>query len=195
MLDTENVGHGRRMFGLCRRTAALVWVMLLLAPGAARADAFFTGFGGVTVGNDTTEQVGTFGLSLAAMTGGLFGFELDFGRTGTAETDTVFVIGSQTTTVTGNILIGIPLGAVRPYVVGGAGWIRTEAEAIGGESERRDGLAVDFGGGLMGFFGDHVGARVDLRYIRAVTSGDDFFDFDFEALDVVRFTGGLILRF
>ena len=195
MLDTETAGHDRRRSSLCRRAASFVWVVLLLAPGAAGADGLFTGFGGVTFGNDTTEKVGTFGLSIAGMAGGVFGFELDVSRTGKAETDTVFVTGSQTTTATGNVLIGIPLGAVRPYVVGGLGWMRTEAEAVGGEGGRRDGLAVDFGGGLMGFFGKHVGARVDLRYIRAVTSSDDFFDFDFAELDVVRFTGGVIFRF
>ena len=130
-----------------------------------------------------------------AWRGGGFGFEVDFGRTDTATTDAVFVTDSRTTTLTGNILIGIPLGAVRPYVVGGLGLVRTEAEAVGGATERVDGLGVDFGGGLMGFFGEHVGGRVDLRYFRAVSTGDGFLDFEFEQLHYVRFTGGLILRF
>ena len=58
-----------------------------------------------------------------------------------------------------------------------------------------DGLGVDIGGGLMGFFGDHVGARVDIRYIRAVTAGESVFDFEFEKFNFVRATGGLVLRF
>ena len=64
-----------------------------------------------------------------------------------------------------------------------------------GSGASDDGLGVDFGGGLMGFFGDHLGARVDLRYFRAVSTGDDFVDFEFEKLSFVRFTGGIILRF
>jgi len=175
---------------------ALVGVVALLAaPTPARADGILTGFGGVTFGADTAERVGTWGLSLGGMAGGVFGFEIDFGRTTKAETDAVFVTDSQTSTLSGNLLVGIPLGAVRPYVVGGLGWVRTEADAADGSTGRNDGLGVNVGGGLMGFFGEHVGARVDLRYFRSVSSGDNFFDFEFEKLNFTRFTGGVILRF
>jgi hypothetical protein len=34
-----------------------------------------------------------------------------------------------------------------------------------------------------------------LRYVRAVSAGDNFLDFEFENLDFVRFAGGVILRF
>ena len=116
----------------CGARAAIVWVVLLLTPAAAHADGLVTVFGGASFGDNDSEKVGTLGLSLAGMAGGVFGFEVDFGRTDTATTDAVFVTDSRTTTLTGNILIGIPLGAVRPYVVGGA-----RSGADGGGSGRR----------------------------------------------------------
>ena len=144
-------------------TPALVLVVVLLPPAAAQADGIFTAFGGASFGSDQSERVTTLGLSLAGMAGGVFGFELDFWRM--AKTDVVFVTDGRTTTLTGNVIVGIPLGAVRPYAVGGLGWVRSDVDATDGSSARDDGLAVDFGGGLMGFFGDHVGVRVDLLVI------------------------------
>ena len=184
----KNIGSFR-MAGI-----AAVFIVFV-SSSSALADGLFTGFGGASLGSSQSEQVSTWGLSLAGMAGGIFGFELDFSRTAKAETDTVFVTNGRLTTLTGNVIGGIPLGgAVRPYVVGGVGWVRTDvASAI--VSAQNDGLAVDFGGGLMGFFGDRVGARVDLRYFRAVSSGEDFFDFSFEDLDFIRVTAGVILKF
>ena len=173
----------------------LVLVVALLAPATVQADGIFTAFGGASFGGDQSERVTTWGLSVAGMAGGVFGFELDFGQTAKAETDAVFVIDGRTTTLTGNLIVGVPLGPVRPYAVGGLGWVRTDVGAADGSTGRDDGLAVDFGGGLMGFLGDRVGVRIDLRYFRAISAGDDFLDFEFKNLNFVRFTGGLILHF
>ena len=197
----ERTGEGVQWLksrrGSCTRRwlAAVVVFVVLVAPAPAQADGIFTAFGGASSGSDQSERVTTWGLSLAAMAGGVFGFELDFGRTAKAETDTVFVLDGRTTTLTGNIIVGAPLGAVRPYAVGGLGLVRTDVGTADGMTGRNDGLGVDIGGGLMGLFGDHVGVRIDLRYFRAVSAGEDFLDFEFENLDFVRFTGGVILRF
>lgn len=168
--------------------------IVLAAPATARADGIFTPFAGVSFGGDQTERVATYGASLAGMAGGVFGFELDAAQTANAKTDTVFEANSKITTVNGNMIIGVPLGAVRPYVVGGLGWLRSSVTGDG-QSITSDGLGIAVGGGLMGFFSDHVGARIDLRYIRAVTAGDSVLDFDFKDFNYVRFTGGLALRF
>ena len=172
-------------------------VGLLTIPSVASADGIFTPFIGASFANDQNDNVTTYGFSLAGMAGGIFGVELDIARTAKAKTNTLFTPNSRATTVTGNIIVGIPLGPVRPYVVGGLGWMRTKLtdEDSDGEGVTSDGLGVDMGGGLMGFFSDHVGMRVDLRYIRAATAGDNFLDFDFENFNFWRFTGGLALRF
>ncbi len=172
-----------------------VIALVLVGQSTAVADGILTPFAGVSFGDNQTEQVTTWGLSLAGMAGGVFGFELDFGRTGNATTDSVFTADSRVTTLMGNVIIGVPLGAIRPYVVGGLGWVRTDLEGAMAMDVQDDGLGVDVGGGLMGFFGEHVGVRVDLRYFRAVSAGGSVFDFDFENLDFIRFTGGLALRF
>ena len=189
------VGHSFAGVGGRWSIPILVLVVVLLAPAAARADGIFTAFGGALFGGDQSERVTTWGLSVAGMAGGVFGFELDFGRTAKAETDAVFVIDGRATTLTGNLIVGIPLGPVRPYGVGGLGWVRTDVGAADGSPGRDDGLAVDFGGGVMGFLEDRVGVRVDLRYFRVISAGDDFLDFEFKNLNFIRFTGGLILHF
>ena len=179
--------------------AALSVAMLMFMPATALADGIFTPFAGVSFGSDQTERVATYGISLAGLAGGIFGFELDYAQTAEAKTDTVFSANSRPTTVMGNIIVGAPIGAVRPYVSGGLGWLRNKVseDASTGQIEvvTSDGVGVNFGGGLMGFFSDHVGARVDIRYIRAVTAGESLFDFNFENFSFVRFTGGLALRF
>lgn len=196
-----------RMGGLRNGFAVRYWsgvailglAILVLMPSTALADGVFTPFAGVSFGGDQTERVTTYGISLAMMAGGIFGFELDFAQTAEAKTDTVFSTNSRVTTVMANIVVGVPIGAARPYVSGGLGWLRNKVngEGAGGQMAvvTSDGVGVDFGGGLMGFFTDHVGARVDIRYIRAVTAGESLFDFSFENFSFVRFTGGVALRF
>ena len=175
----------------------------LLAPTPAHADGIFSAFAGGSFGTgDQDQKVSTWGLSLAGMAGGVFGVELDFARTGNAAGDETFVQDSRVTNVFGNIIIGVPIKAVRPDVVGGLGWVRTEIEGTEIEPPqapvmaKSDGLGLAVGGGLMGFFTDHVGARVDLRYIRSITvGGDSIFDFTFEKLSYWRASGGVALRF
>ena len=175
---------------------ASVFCLLLMSPTPASADGVFTPFIGASFGPGDTERVSTWGLSLASMAGGVFGFEIDFSRTAEAMTSSVFVDNSRVTQVTGNIIIGIPIKAVRPYVVGGIGWVRTEIRATDlSLAEQTAGLGATVGGGLMGFFSEHVGARVDLRYLRGASVGGSFTDFELEKVGFWRANVGLALRF
>ena len=177
-------------------TGLALWLITLALPQAALADGIFTPFIGMSAGSDQSEKVSTYGVSLAGMAGGIFGFELDYGRTADAKTDSVFVQGSRVTTLNGNVIVGVPIGAVRPYGVGGFGWLRNElVGGPGGASFKDEGLGLDIGGGIMGFFSDHVGARIDLRYFRAISAGDSVLDFEFKNFNFWRFSGGLALRF
>ena len=66
--------------------------------------------------------------------------------------------------------MGIPNRWVRPYGTPGLGWARTETSFKEIETgEKTDGLAASVGGGLIDFVGKHIGARVDIRYVRTVT--------------------------
>ena len=153
----------------------LVAVLIFCRAVSVRADSVFTPFIGTSYGEKDTDRVTTLGASLAAMAGGVFGFEIDFARTAKAPGNSVFVENSRATTAMGNLIIGIPVKGVRPYVLGGLGWMKTE---VSSDSllKKTDGLAVAVGGGVMGFFSDHVGARFDLRYTRAASVGESIRD-------------------
>ena len=76
-----------------------------------------------------------------------------------------------------------------------AGSVTRSLEGQRTSASRTTDSGVDVGGGIMGFLGDHVGARIDLRYFRAVSAGESILDFDFKAFSFWRFSGGLALRF
>ena len=175
-----------------RCKVAYAMLVLLVAPEVAQADGIATTFMGMSFSDDPSNKARTVGLSLASMTGGVVGFELDFGRTNTSNN---FMVDGQVTTVTGNIILGIPIKAVRPYVLAGVGWLRTKGEVSGGASTKHEGLGIDFGAGLMGFFTEHVGARVDWRHFRAGRNSGDFLGFEFDDAGDWRLTVGLALRF
>jgi hypothetical protein len=155
--------------------AGVVGVTLLL-PAPAHADGIFSAFTGGSFGTDEQDQkVSTWGLSLAAMAGGVFGFELEFARTGNAAGDETFIKDSRVTNVFGNIVIGVPIKAVRPYVVGGFGWVRTDFERVAIEppqapvAGRSDGLGVAVGGGGCWASSPNTSARVSTSAISGVS--------------------------
>ncbi len=178
----------------CRYVIGIIAVLVACGSVPLTADSVFTPFIGTSYGEKDTEKVTTLGASLAAMAGGVFGFEIDFARTAKAPSNTVFVENSRSTTAMGNVIIGIPIKGVRPYVVGGVGWMKTEVSTVS-LSKKTDGLGVAVGGGVMGFLSDHVGARFDLRYTRAVSIGESIRDVVFEAPAFWRASWGLALRF
>jgi opacity protein-like surface antigen len=189
------------MTRLVKTPAKVVIVVLVLCAtvGAARAEAdvLVTPFVGVTFGGATTEKQDSYGLSLAGMAAGVFGFELDIARTGRVFGDDATFSGGALTTGMANILVGLPIGPVRPYVVGGLGLIRSSVDSPGGApSSAQSDLGVDVGAGVMGFFGDRVGARADVRYFRNVSGGDgSLLNFDLEDFNFWRATVGVTFRF
>ena len=195
-----------------RSTVVLTLILALGTPVAARADGLFVPFIGVNFGgaagrqqlSDAIESERVdWGASLAWMGAGVIGLEADFGYSpdffGRSD-----IGGSSVLTATGNVLIGVPFGGqsgfgIRPYGLAGLGIVRSQIDASGagiGLDETK--AAWDFGGGVMLFFGSHVGLRGDLRYIRTIGR----FEFDpidglerSRRLDFGRGSVGLILRF
>ena len=159
------------------------------APAAARAQTFVTPFAGVTFGNDAPSEQPTFGASLLFM-GNVAGFEIDFGYTPDFFGDTDpfdFASGSNVTSLSGNLVLGVGAGPVRPYVTGGVGLLRsriTSASDFFDEVSEND-FGFNAGGGLIVMFSDHVGLRGDVRYFRSfedIDLGDaqiDLADFSF----------------
>jgi hypothetical protein len=176
-------------------TAAIVAVALIAAPSKASADWLLTPFiganfggsadvndavAGVSLGNKFEHKL-DYGASLAWMGAGVVGWELDFGyspnffETGTASNNAFqFTNDSNVTTLTGNVIVGVPIGgthgaSVRPYAVGGVGLIRTNVQDAGQFFNRvgTNDFGFDLGAGVGGFFTENVGIRGDVRYFRS----------------------------
>ena len=93
-----------------RRIRLIFFVCVMLCvPSNVWADSIFTSFVGRSFQSDATEKVTTWGVGLATMAGGVFGFEFDFGQTGKATTASAFVENSGVMTVIGNIIAGVPV--------------------------------------------------------------------------------------
>ncbi len=167
-------------------------VLALAAP--ARADVLLTPFIGGLFSGDLPQSKAAYGVSLAAMGAGILGGEVDMSWAPKFVDETALNGAVRELNVTGNVIVGIPVGGtngpmVRPYAVGGIGFIRAsqdEGALVIGKLQTTD-FAWDLGGGVMGTLNDHFGLRGDLRYFRT-TSNENRYRF-------WRGTGGLVIKF
>lgn len=195
------------------RTIVIGLLLMAFAPGAARADGLIIPFVGVNFGGDSGTELGAavdakqsnFGVSFAWMGAGVIGFEGDIGYSPDffGKTDAG---GSSMLTFGGNLLLGVPFGGqkgfgVRPYGLVGITAVQPSGDAFAGEDLFGDTrVGWDFGGGLLVFFGSHVGIRGDVRYFRTFEAAD-FFETDVSEndavgnLDFTRGSIGFVLRF
>ena len=129
--------------------ASFIALTSAAAPARASADWLFTPFIGATFGGsaniggegeafkDEFERKLNYGASLAWMGGGALGFEFDFGYSpnffgASTDSDGFDLVGDgNVTTLMGNIVIGAPLGSVRPYASGGIGFLEVESRRRG----------------------------------------------------------------
>jgi opacity protein-like surface antigen len=176
-------------------TASIVVLALAAGPRTASADWTITPFVGWNFGGSADINAGSsgsntsskferkidYGVSLAGMGSSAVGFEIDFGyspnffETDTSASGFRFTNDSNVTTLMGNLIIGAHSGAVRPYVVGGVGLIRSNVQDFGQliDVRSKNDFGMDIGGGLMGFFSDNVGLRGDVRYFRGFRGTTD----------------------
>ncbi len=190
-----------------RRSLVLTLLLGIVTPAAARADGMIIPFYGVNFGGNSGQPLSNaidakrydWGVSLAYMGAGVLGIEADIARSPDfyGRTD---LGGSSVLTMTGNLLVGIPIGGqkgvgFRPYGLAGLGVIRSKVDAFSDVLSLDNSKAAwDFGGGAMFFFGSHVGVRGEVRYFQ--TFGDVDFDVIHTGrLDFARASAGLILRF
>jgi opacity protein-like surface antigen len=161
--------------------AAAVVALVVASAAPARAQGFISPFIGYDYGGDSGcgEVTGcedkqlNWGVSFGAM-GSVIGFEEEF-----AYADNFFgeVPGQSTSVLTlmSNLMLAPKIGPVRPYVLGGVGLMKTNVDfdstssLVSGDNNS---VAWDFGGGLMGFFGEHIGVRGELRHFRAFDKFD-----------------------
>ena len=194
-----------------RLLVASATVAALSAPAVARADGYVSPWAAVQFGGridtsalraDVDHSRASFGVTAGGMGGGIIGGEVDFGYSprffGTKND-----FGDNTVIdLMGNIIVGIPIGGttgggVRPFVTGGVGLIRTQIDGGGlfnvSSTVSDNEFGFNFGGGVMGFFGQHFGLRGDVRYMRVFT-GDPINGLDLGRLNFTRLSLGVVFR-
>ena len=177
---------------------------VVLAPVPARADGFFIPWVGSAFGSSIQNGQAAIGVSGGAMGAGIIGGEADFGWSPSffgTKTD----FGNNTVmNLMGNVILGIPVGGqhgagVRPYVVGGLGLVRTQIDGgtVAHVSSSDNMFGWDAGGGVMGYFSEHVGLRGDVRYLRATSdlkTGVTTLDLGGNQLHFWRASVGVVFR-
>jgi len=190
-----------------RRSLAVLFAALFLFAGtrSAHAQGFISPFIGYNFGGDAgcpeitncEDKRVDYGVSFGAL-GSIVGFEAELGYTknffGDTSTQT-----SNVLTFMGNFMLAPKIGPVQPYGLAGLGLIRTSVESAG-TSDDQNKFGWDLGGGLMVFFGGHVGVRGDVRYFHAFQALD-FLDlqnlsaFSGSKLDYGRAAAAVVFKF
>jgi opacity protein-like surface antigen len=182
-------------------------VVVLCSPAQAHADGFVSPWAAVQFGGKITNASGNIdngraavGVTAGGMGAGIVGGEVDFGYS-PSFFGTQNDFGHNTVIdLMGNIIIGVPVGGthgagVRPFVTGGVGLLRTQID--GGSlfkvSSSNNQFGWNIGGGVMGYFNDHVGLRGEIKYLR-VFSGDVVNGLDLGTLNFTRLSIGIVLR-
>lgn len=182
-------------------------VALALSGSSAYAQTTISPFTGVTFGGDTTENRFVYGATFGF--GGNVGFDIDFGYSpnffGNTDEFADFDGKLNVTTLMFNLRFGgSPANAgVQPFVSGGAGLMRGSVTSPGDlfDDVTRNDFALNVGGGLQGYFNEHVGLRGDIRYFRDLTDeGDEGFlldprEFDLGDFNYWRGTVAVTFRF
>jgi hypothetical protein len=176
----------------------------LAAPAGAAAQGFISpllgydygGDSGCATRQDCDDKNSNIGVAFGHL--GAFGFEAELAYARDFFGDTPDT-SSNVLTFMSNLLIAPKIGPVRPYVAIGVGLIKSRVEFTGTSllDFNNNNFGWDFGGGLMVFFGDHVGVRGELRRFR--TFGDSgligLLPGDNEELAFNRAAAGLVLAF
>jgi len=152
----------------------LIGLVGLLIPRPASADAFVTPFLGATFGGDTPSTQPTYGVAVGGMGGNIFGVEGEFGYTPNFFNHGTGVTSSHVMTLMANVLLGAPLGPIRPYVTVGAGMIRQQRDlSVSGLLSQisSSDFGINFGGGARFMLTSHLSLRGDVRYFKVEKSG------------------------
>ena len=175
-------------------------VVSLAAAGSAHADGFITPFIGYNFGGDSgncpsltncNERHTNYGVSIGAM-GPIFGIEEDISYAnnffGEAPNASNSVFSAMT-----NLMVGVGVGPVQPYVLGGLGLIRPHVSSISLSADNNS-LGYDLGGGVTVSVAPHVGIRGDIRLFHTIQDVNVLV-FTGQRLDFFRASVGLALKF
>jgi hypothetical protein len=169
-------------------------VALVCAPTAARADGYFSPWGGINFGSNIDNGRAAVGANAGFMGAGVMGAELAFGYSPRFFGSKSDFGNNSVIDLMGNLVVGIPIGGthgagLRPYASGGVGLIRTQIDHANGIDLSPIGSDNDFGfdlgAGVTGYMAQHFGLRGDVRYFKD-TSNTSFHYW--------RISAGIVLR-
>jgi opacity protein-like surface antigen len=138
---------------------------------AAHAQGFVSPFIGYDFGGvagcqgvlNCEDKHTNWGVAFGAV-GSIVGFEEEFAYAndffGSSANQSSTVI-----TLMSNFMVAPKIGPVQPYVLGGVGLIRTTLNVTGATDQNQ--IGWDVGGGVTGYFSQHVGIRGDIRYFHS----------------------------
>lgn len=194
------------------RILVLAVLFLCCQVAEARADFFITPFLGSEFAGSTTlldldtgaasSKHWTFGGSAAWLSDRILGVEADFSVVPgffQNSSGTGLVIGSRVTTLTGSVIVALPLSvtheSLRPYAVGGLGLLHATSEDILSLNESGDWLGLQIGAGAIGLITNRAGLRFDLRHLRALSRDTTLRGEQTSKLSFWRATVGVTLRY
>jgi hypothetical protein len=158
------------------RSVFLVVLLVVFAAYDAAAQGFISPFVGTTLTSPSTSGSSTkpgFGVAFGSV-GRIVGAETEFAFYPEVIDNSANALAkSRVISISGGPLIGPTIGRVKPYVALGAGNLNLNVTSIASivvpnpESISNNYFTFNAGGGVMGFFTDHLGVRGDLRYYRA----------------------------
>ena len=192
------------------RVVAAAFVLSLFAPVPAHADFFITPFAGIKFAGDASIVQLDFGASntkftLGGMVGvlgdGVFGVEADVAYVPRffERSAGTLVRRSHVLTVMGNVMVAVPRSvtgySLRPFVSGGAGLMQVNIDDVIDVLPVDSNLfGINVGGGAMGPLTNLVDVRLELRWFKSVTTGNETPLLPRSALSFWRAAVGLTIR-
>lgn len=178
-------------------TAALIG-----APAQARAEGYISPWVAANSGTGFDNGRAAVGLQAGAMGNGVIGGEVGFGYSPSFWGTQNEFGNNSVIDLMGNVIVGVPVGGtrgagIRPYLTAGLGLLRTQVDGgtIAQVSSSNNDFGWNAGGGVMGYFSDHVGIRGDLRYLRNIENNStSTLDFDPGSFHFWRASVGVVIR-
>lgn len=156
---------------------------IVSAPAQARAEGYINPWAGVIFDDAAKKGLSSFGAAIGD-SGSKMGIDLNFGYT---PDFTGNDSGNKVIDLMAGVAAGPQIGrgtnTIRPTVVGGVGLLRTSSGSVANND-----FGFNVGGGILAYFSEKLGFRVDVRYYRTLNGGD-LGDFDF-----TRVQFGLLIR-
>ena len=190
-----------------RRVIVTAFLAMLVSFGAASesaAQGFISPFIGYDFGGDSgcpqvsgcQDKMLNWGVSFGNL-GRVLGAELEIAKANNFFGEAPGV-SSSVLTVMGNAMFAPKFGPAQPYVLAGLGLMKTRVDftATGLLDTDNNHFGWDLGGGVIGFFGPHVGLRGDIRYFHAFQDLEILgFSIADTKLDFGRASAGLVFKF